>query len=236
MRPKLLILALAGASAGFVGWRYTVAAGAPTPHHAIVVDNSPSRPGACSILGIGARVLEAPAQKNSTLSLLVLGDAKRAFNPVLVTQDIPRDEKVLESRSKLKARQRDFLQGLQAVCASAVVPGRSAILLGVERALEHLHAAGCRAGGACVLWIDTDGLENVNPPLQRTLAGTGPVPKSLSGMLDNDGIKVSFCGFGDSRDGSGLARTARTPSARAEDVWPALFRNPASVTIQPFCP
>lgn len=236
MSQKPLILALVGVSGCFVAWRYTVSASALTPHHAIVVDNSPSRPGACSILGIGERILQAPAQKKSTLSLFVLGDARRAYNPAIVTQAIPRDEKVLENRTKVRERQMEFLDGLQSICSGIVIPTHSAILLGVERALEHLHAAGCRAGAGCVLWIDTDGLENVNPTLQRTLAGTGPVPKTLSGTLNNDGVRVSFCGFGETRAGSGPTRAGRTPSSRVEEVWPVLFRNPEFVTVQPYCP
>ncbi len=82
----------------------------------------------------------------------------------------------------------------------------------------------CRntAGGPnCYVFVASDGEENVDPVLRRTLSSSRNRGMPTA-RIDNSGINVAFCGFAQTRS------TVRLPSrsnriSQLEDAWSSVF-------------
>jgi hypothetical protein len=235
MKKHLILIPLGLLVVGFAGWRYAVSRSRTVPHHGIVIDKSGSRPERCSTGGIARRILsQSPVAPGSTMSLFFLGDNSDGYNPRIRTEAIPFDHRVMESTKRVAARQTAFVNGLQAACQAASRPMQSAVFKAVERALEHLRAAGCKPESQCVLWVDTDGHENVDEEMKNLLRHMGGGSQGSPPRLDNAGVQVTLCGLAETHVVS-PRNSKRAGSRSVPEVWVSQFTRPENVSVQPYC-
>lgn len=219
----------------------------PVPHYAILLDVSQSRGAVCSpVNGLGAVVLaDRGARRGSTVSLLASGDVATAMEPRLVaTLHVPVSTRVLDGQKRRSLVQTAFLRDLEEGCRRVVTPTEeSPIFLGVKRAVELLQGR-CTAGAGCVLFVATDGEERAEGSIKAALNGNRRARSHFPTPIANAGIRVSFCGLASTLGtlpataGARRYSLQRDPTRvdRIRDVWLSLFAEPASVTLQPFCP
>ena len=233
---------------GFVGWRVHVHANRATPHFVIVLDTSLSHPGGCeSVLGLAEQSLHANGvSQDSTLTVLVLGDASTANEPwQLGRYSFPVTTKVLEGKTANMRRQAELLSDIRRKCETIRRTSISPIFLGVKQAVADLRARGCKAGSRCQLFVDSDLEENAEQSIKDALHRTHQTKAVLPTRLDNEGIEVSFCGLavtaGRIVNPSGreiLSNSLRDPRRddRLRQVWRSLFTNPETLSFEPYCP
>jgi len=192
-------------------------------------------------------VLRNPGlSENSTLTVLALGDASTAYEPRrLTTYAIPTDRKVIEGRHASAERQARLLQDLRTRCRSVRPTLVTPIYLGVKQAIADLRADGCKAGSRCGLWVSTDLEENGDRAIEATLDGRHDARKPLPTLLDNSGIRVTFCGFAETAgrlvgpSGREIRKAVpRDPRRddRLQAVWRSLFASSDLVSFEPYCP
>jgi hypothetical protein len=118
-------------------------------------------------------VLDAvPAQRESTLNLLVVGSKSTANEPwQLATYSVPTMRKVLEGRSATIDRRHQLLVDIQSKFRAIARTDTSPIFLGVKQAVADLRAHGCTGDSQCKLWVDSDLAENVDPTIFIQLNG-----------------------------------------------------------------
>jgi hypothetical protein len=115
------------------------------------------------------------------------------------------------------------------VCRGEHRTQSSPILQAIRRSIEHLRAAGCSKTRACYLFVQSDGLETVDPLLAKALAQ----PKGrlvLPPPVQNEGIRVAFSGFAVT---NGKGRNVRLSEGR-QAVWQKVFTAPELVSFEPF--
>jgi hypothetical protein len=233
---------------GFVGWRIHVHANQAPNHFEIVMDPSLSHPDGCEpLLGLAEQSLHADAvSQDSTLTVLVLGDAATANEPwQLGTYSIPVTRKVLEGKTGSLRRQEELLSDIRHKCVAIHRTNISPIFLGVKQAVADLRAHGCDQMSHCRVFVDSDLEENVEISIKEELNRTRTTKLALPARLDNQGIEVSFCGLtvtaGRIVNPSGreiLGLSSRDPNRddRLRQVWRSLFTQPALVSFEPYCP
>src|ERR1700678_2695216 len=117
MKTRVLSAALCSIlCVGFVGWRVHVHAHRVTPHFVVVEDPSLSHPGGCeSVLGLAEKSLKGMGtSKDSTLTILVLGDASTANEPWrLARYSFPVTNKVIEGKTASTRRQAELFSDIQ---------------------------------------------------------------------------------------------------------------------------
>jgi hypothetical protein len=232
----------------FVGWRVHVHANYSAPQFTTVLDPSFSHPAGCdSLLGLADQVLHANnISRDSTLSVLVLGDPSTANEPwQLGRYSIPVTRKVLEDKTSNQQRLDEMLSDIRHKCSAISRTNISPIFLGVKTAVADLHAHGCKETSHCQVFVDTDLEENVEASIREGLNQTRNIKLVLPAPIDNYGIEVSFCGFavtnGRIATLSGRETRRALPLApdhddRLRQVWRSLFTNPEAVSFEPYCP
>jgi hypothetical protein len=237
------------ACAGFVGWRIRVLANHSAPQFEIVADPSLSHPEGCeSLLGLADQALHGEGvSPDSTLTILVLGDATTANEPwELGRYSIPVTRKVLEGKIANLRRQEDLLSDIRHKCEGIRRTSISPIFLGVEQGIADLRAHGCKENSHCRVFVDSDLEENAETSIKEALNRTRNTKLQRLSPLDNQGIEVSFCGLavtaGRIVNASGrmesLGTSLRGPGRedRLRQVWRTLFISPETVTFEPYCP
>ncbi len=242
-----VILACA-ASAGFIGWRVHAVKTQTVNHFALLSDPSVSYTGGCeSLVGSTEEVLrKSPVTPDSTLSVLVLGDKETAHEPRrLGRYAIPVSRRVIEGQRASEQRRLDLLKDIGEKCGSVRPTLISPIFQGVKEAVADLRAEGCRENSQCELRVSSDLEENVEVGIKNRIDNRGEGKHRLPAALENNGIKVVFCGFA-TRAGRIVGPFGRelhraTPrDANREDrlqhTWLSLFTNPELVKFEPYCP
>jgi hypothetical protein len=234
--------------AGFVGWRIHVLAKYSAPKFAIVMDPSLSHPGGCeSLLGLADQVLHADGiSQNSTLTVLVLGDASTANEPwQLGRYSIPVTRRVLEGKTSNQQRLDELLSDIRLKCRTIHRTNISPIFLGVKQAVADLSVHGCRESSHCRVLVDSDLEENVETSIKEGLNRNRNAKLPLRSPIENEGIKVSFCGLAVKAgrivrpSGKEVHRAvSRDPGRddRLRQVWRSLFTQPDLVSFEPYCP
>ena len=249
MTKTLLYAILCGiVCAGFVGWRVYVHANQSPFYAEIVFDPSLSRPDDCeSLAGLAEQSFRTSGvSKDSTLTILVLGDASTANEPwQLGRYSSPVTNKVLEGKTANMRRQEELLSGIRRKCETIRRTSISPIFLGVKQAVADLHAHGCDAESRCRVFVDSDLEENAEKSINDALNGVRNTKLALLAPLDNQGVEVSFCGLAVSTSkivnssGRETLRVAPRNAGRDErmrQVWLALFTKPDAVSFEPYCP
>jgi hypothetical protein len=249
MTKTILSVILCGTvCAGFVGWRVHVHANQSPTHVEIVFDASLSHPEGCeSVVGLAEQSLRTNGvSKDSTLTILVLGDASTANEPwQLGRYASPVTNKVLEGKAANTRRQEVLLSDIQRKCETFRRTSISPIFLGVKQAVADLRAHGCKAASHCQVLVDSDLEENAEISIKNALNGTRNTKLALPAPLDNQGVEVSFCGLavtaGRTVNQSGMEIQRALPRGQGRDdrlrqVWRSLFTQPDLVRFEPFCP
>jgi hypothetical protein len=248
MRRGILYAIVCGIlCAGFVGWRIHVLANHSAPQFEIVEDPSLSHPGGCeSLLGLTEQSLRADSvSQDSTLTVLVLGDATTANEPwQLGIYSIPTTRKVLEGRTATSQRRQDVLRNILNKCQAVRRTTVSPIFLGVKQAVADLRAQGCSETSHCQLSVNSDLEENVETSIKKSLNETTGQKANLP-LIENNGIGVTFCGLAvttgrlvDSSSKGFRKAPPRTPARedRLRTIWRSLFTQQSTVTFEPYCP
>jgi hypothetical protein len=247
-RGILLAISCSILCVGFVGWRIHVLANYSAPQFTTVLDPSFSHPAGCeSLLGLADRVLHADSvSRDSTLTVLVLGDASTANEPwQLGRYAIPVTRKVLEGKTVNQQRLEGLFSEIQHKCGVIRRTNISPIFLGVKQAVADLHARGCKETSHCQIFVDTDLEENVETSVMEALNRTRKSKSALPTPLDNHGIEVSFCGLAVTKgritrpsENEVQRAVPRDPGRedRLRQVWRSLFTQPELVSFEPYCP
>lgn len=144
-----------------------------------------------------------------------------------------RRQRVFDGRVAANARteddRRSILQAVRSSCSAIGPTKQSPILLAVERAVEL--AAQDRVGHEVEIHVVTDLAETVDGSLTRDLRAKRFSGKP--GAIDNRQIAVSFCGTAAARDPDAPHNVG--DASQRYDVWRARFKEPTTVTFQPFC-
>jgi len=234
--------------AGFVGWRVHVHANQTPSQDEIVFDPSLSRPHDCeSLVGLAEKSFHtAGASKDSTLTVLVLGDASTANEPwQLGRYSFPLTNRVLEGEAANTRRHAELFSDIQRRCETIRRTSISPIFLGVKQAVADLHARGCNAASDCRLFVDSDLEENAEVSIKDAFNRTHNPKLALPTPLDNQGVEVTFCGLavtaGQIVDPSGKEVQLASPrdpgrDDRLRQVWRSLFTQSDLVKFEPYCP
>ena len=249
MKTRVLSAALCSIlCVGFVGWRVHVHAHRVTPHFVVVEDPSLSHPGGCeSVLGLAEQSLNGMGtSKDSTLTILVLGDASTANEPWrLARYSFPVTNKVIEGKTASTRRQAELFSDIQSKCEAIRRTSVSPIFLGVKQAVADLRAHGCTTASHCRVFVDSDLEENTEISIKESLNRARNTKLALPTPLDNEGIEVSFCGLAVtagrivSPSGKEIQRALlrdQDHDDRLRQIWQALFTHPEFVRFEPYCP
>ena len=248
MRLNVLIGALSGLLFfAFVCWRVHEMHNRAVSHVGIVEDPSASHPGGCpSVLGITEQVLERHAvAPGSWLTILAVGDESSANEPkLLVRYPIPTNRRIMEGPKTSLRQQQDLLGDLKLRCGQLRPTMISPIFQAVKQGIAELRRLGCGSGSDCKLWIDSDLEENAITAIKATLEHPKSKAQSLPAPLDNDGIRVAFCGLAVTAgriigpSGREIRKAPRNPKRddNLRSTWTSLFTKPESVTFDPYCP
>lgn len=244
----LYTLLFCTACVAFVAWRVHAVRTQDAPHFEIVEDPSLSHEQGCaSLLGLAEQALHAEGvSRNSTLTVLVLGDQATANEPWrLGTYAIPMTRKVLEGRTANRRRRQDVLHDIGNRCQAVRPTNISPIFLGVKQAMADLRAQGCSATSHCELFVDSDLEENVETSIKKSINNHGGGTRILPSPINNAGINVAFCGLavtaGRIVDPSGREIRKASPrnsrrDHRLRQTWLSLFTKPEAVRFEPYCP
>lgn len=249
MKRSILAFVVGGMlCAGFIGWRILAMRNQLTPHFEIVIDPSLSHPQSCgSLLGLAEQAIHAEAVSGySTLTVLVLGDKATANEPwQLGRYSIPRTHKVLEGRTVNLRREEGVLSDIRSKCEAVHRTNISPIFMGVKEAVADLRARGCRENSHCIVFVDSDLAENVETSIKDALNRERSVKLPPASPVDNQGIKVSFCGLAvttgrvvdhSSREARRVLPRDPGRDDRLRQVWRSLFSQPELVRFEPYCP
>lgn len=247
-RTFLFVIACGIVCAGFVGWRVHVHANQTPIHVAIILDPSLSHPKGCeSVVGLAEQSLRTNGiSRDSTLGILVLGDASTANEPrQLGRYAFPVTSKVLEGKAANTRRQTDLLADIRRKCETIRRTSISPIFLGVKQAVADLRTHGCNAASRCRVFVDSDLEENAEMSIKDAINRARNTKLELPAPLDNQGIEVSFCGLAVTE--GRIVNPSRQETQRAlprdtgrddrlRQVWRSLFTQRDLVKFEPYCP
>jgi hypothetical protein len=243
----LLTIACSILCAGFAGWRVYVHANQAPFDTAIVFDPSLSHPEGCeALVGLAEQSFRSDRiSKDSTLTVLVLGDASTANEPwQLGRYSFPVTNKVIEGRTANVRRQTELFSDIHRKCETIRRTSISPIFLGVKQAVADLRAHGCKATSHCRLFIDSDLEENAELSIKEALNRTQNSKLVLPTPVDNQGLDIFFCGLATTagrivtHSGREMQRaSARDPGRddRLRKIWRSLFTYPELVGFEPYC-
>jgi len=249
MKAQILVsIVLFSLSAAFIGWRVHATRNLKTNHAVLLIDHSLSHPDTClSVAGLAERIVHMDTfASGSMLTALVLGDEGSANEPRRFAQyQIPRSNKAIEGRTANLRQQQELVQDIQERCEAIPRTMISPIFLGVKQAIAELRSLGCKEDFACVLYVGSDGEENMEQSIKHALRGSPGDGPSLPAPLNNKGIQTVFCGIavtaGRVVDPSGREIRKLLPHDASRDdglknTWSSLFTEPALVSFEPYCP
>lgn len=249
MKTGILFAVMSGIlCAGFVGWRVYVHANQAPFDAGIVFDPSLSHPEGCdALVGLAEQSFRSDGiSKDSTLTILVLGDASTANEPwQLGLYSFPVTDRVIEGKTANTRRQAKLFSDIQRKCESIHRTSISPIFLGVKQAVADLRARGCKATFHCQLFIDSDLEENAELSIKDALNRAHNSKLVLPTPVDNQGLNIFFCGL--ATTAGQIARTSGREIQRASPrdsgrddrlrrVWRSLFTQPELVKFEPYCP
>jgi hypothetical protein len=251
LKVVIVVVAVLG-FASFVVWRTQVAAKIKLPLYGIVADitssHSGSRESAClTVAGIAERLVQQSTDTpGSLMEVLALGDSSRGGEPLKLSsqEQMPARTALSTGKAAIVRQQHAYVVKIYENCVKATAPEYSAIHLGIERMLEYARSKKCGSDSRCVVYVDTDGNENVEPSLKAKLQGLPLSRHESVVLLDNSGVDVRFCGLAErtvdvaERKGLGGRREAfrshKNPT-HMEDVWRSFFTHPDQVSFEPYC-
>lgn len=185
-------------------------------------------------------------RKNSKMFISGTGNPATAFEPVsFAAFDLPISDKVMEGREAVIRVKKDLLFNLTSECRkNQVMTRNSPIFLAVKRAVEQLQANGCLGTVECYLFVRTDGEETEEPWLKQSLKAGKMLKKEKPALINNTGIRVSFCGFSETRgevmEKNKKKKLTQKRAARSAEflnhLWKEVFTEPDNVVIMPLCP
>lgn len=226
----------------FFAWRiYEVRHAGPSPHVAVVRDSSDSEAVGCdAVRSLVMSAFTLPGiTRGSKVALISTGDKYNGYEGRLGgVFDIPFTTRVMEGQGATRRRQQQLGESIKQACEATPKTGQSPILSAVKSGVDHLRANGCSKTSSCFLFVVTDGAETVDGVLRSALNGSKASLSKLRGTIVNDGIKVSFCGFSQTRIIPVVRRSPQQgiSADRLKEVWTTLFTAPALVGTAPYCP
>jgi len=228
-------------AAAFFAWRiYEVRHAPPPPYVGVVRDSSGSDAVGCAdVRSLAMGVFDLPGVTHgSKAALITTGDKHNGYEGKLAgVFEIPVTTRAMEGKEATRRRQQQFGDAIRQACEAAPKTGQSPILSAVKSGIDHLRANGCGKTSSCFLFVVTDGDENVDGLLRSALNGSKTALGKIRGTIVNDGIKVNFCGFAQTRVMAAAHGSQRGTSAdRLKAVWTALFTAPTLVETAPYCP
>lgn len=240
----ILLLAIVGVTAAGVWyWIHRPA----LAHIAIAVDGSDSVTQNCKGVVSAYSVIVAKQhgfRNGSMVSVLTMGRSRMDMHPRLQAQaaiPFPSDDVYGVDHEAEERRKREFEQQLEHSCEAAHGAADSPIYEMIRQALAQLRSEsiGCAPDGNCHLLVKSDLDEDVNAPLKQMLDALrvkpdAMLPDALVGSLDNAGITVTICGYSEVRPRASGGLPAPSQDALLR-TWQALFRDPESVNLQPYC-
>ena len=247
-KTVLFVILCSIVCAGFVGWRVHVHANQTPIHDEIIFDPSLSHPDSCeSLVGLAERSFRmGGASRDSTLTILVLGDASTANEPwQLGRYSFPVTNKVLEGKTASTRRQAELFSDIQRKCETIRRTSISPIFLGVKQAVADLRAQGCNATSHCRVFVDSDLEENAEKSIKDALNRTRNTKLAMPVPVNNQGVEVSFCGLAVTAGrivnppGKEIQRALPRDQGRDDrlrQVWRSLFTQPDLVRFEPYCP
>ncbi|MFL6214537.1 MAG: hypothetical protein ACJ74J_11675 [Blastocatellia bacterium] len=251
MKRKIIIIALAvlgGAAILAIGlWRAHVAGKSKSAYFVIVRDLSDSVLSGCDCTAaLVKRAFADPhAGNGSTVTVTGTGDASSAGEPKLVMSvPVPATRNALEDRDAAGKLREKVIGDIKAECEKLKQTKVSPIFIAIKRAVEHLRASGCGKETGCTVYVQSDLEETGDSQIKAALNRTGTDKPPLPEPINNDGIRIIFCGIAEtsgeatSSDGRKRALTPVHNPQRADRiraVWSALFTNPERLTFEPYC-
>lgn len=244
-----LIFLFTGLFSSFVWWRYTVASNTTVSHmHAALIrdlsDSIPARNQCSGIEGISRRVLDMPEMgTGSTITLVVTGDEGTALEPRRLKEfSVRKSGRIIEGQQADNRAKETLLTGIKDECEKVTeVPNVSPIFLSILRTVEHLQEKGGPADKRLV-FVQTDGEEFNDEKIKSALNARPGSPIKTSAKINNDNVRVIFCGIAETTgatQGNKAQRKSRDRNwqraERIREVWKSVFTNPDLVRFEPFC-
>lgn len=230
---------VATAVTAFIAWRLYATASRRPGTVLVLLDASGSQRGdSCNdAAGMAAEALAEAEFIVERVILMGSGDEGRANEPEFLADiEVPQGERTTQLALNVAQRRTLVGERLRDACLKSGRRLQSPMTLAVARAIEQLRAVGCLPTGRCALLVRTDGQVNGDVPFERALA-TGETQEIAP--LDNSGISVHLCGFGDTvgKVGKNVITPPRDRAAaeRLRLAWASLFREPMA-SWAPFCP
>lgn len=244
-----VLMAVVGTGGAAYWWLEQPSSEGPAVHAGVVLDASDSMADdECRSLGtiVAAELATGELDDRSRVFLSTTGTAETALEPILIASGaVPWSPNVMEGVEAGREARRKALEDWVSACTKARRTAvTSPIFLGVKRGVEQLRGAGCTDGGRCRLYVRTDGQETEEPWIRDSLKLGKPAKGARPEALPNDGVKVVFCGFSETRGEvkakTGSRRLTGKRNAASADVlpkvWREVFTRPDMVTFLPFCP
>ena len=224
-------------------WRLKEADNAPpVAQVAIVRDLSDSTFNDCTpVTNLTKRALALEdVGGGSTITFLTTGDKATANEPQKREQlFVPDIRLVIEGKRRAEQQRTEILDRMKQRCEEAQMTTSSPIFQAVARGVEMLKGIGQRGAGR-YLFVQTDGEELSNAQIVKALNESPGKPLKLPKPIDNEGVRVVFCGTAETRVDMSLGGRARRPpseqrAARRREVWSGLFTQPDLISFEPFC-
>lgn len=252
MSPKLKILLVLGiVTFGLLSFALAktfLIEKVPVPHALVLFDSSDSVLGNCSSVAVLSRVaFKLPQmQSGSTLTISATGGESTANEPRMTgTYLVPISNKAFEGEKQGKQKQEDLLTDIKEKCDQTPAAKTSSIFLGLKSGVEQLKSKGCNDKANCIVFVQSDLQENVEPQIKAAINGSKAGASKLPAPIDNRGIRVTICGISETKglvkESNGNSRQlTRNRNAERSDlirqVWGGLFTEPQLVTFSSFCP
>lgn len=247
-RNLLIALILVGTMGGFAA-RDMTRPRKPRIIAVVGLDPSLSTEGCPGFAGLVERAWRAVrADSSNALTLLRMGDAGSALEPVLVSQGrVPYDRKLAtDDPARARREQDQYFAAVRRGCEKQRRSRVSPVYLALRRAVESALSQG-PSDAHRLVYFQIDLEETEHRGIRRALAqAPGSAMRLLPSPIDNSGIDtVVICGYASTL---GVADRGRpTPRAYAPqrsaskadrliEVWRSLFVDPLHVRFEPFCP
>jgi hypothetical protein len=205
---------------------------------AIVRDVSASPRNGCeTVAALAAEVTRLGGLgSESILTLFTTGDRTNAYAAKLIKAfPIPFSKKVMEGQKAIGRRRAEFVDLVKSSCDSLPKTDVSPILAAVKDAVAQMRKT-CGTNASCVIFVQTDGDETIDPNLRAALRGSASAMERVKDSIDNAGVKIAFCGFSQTQAILPKAASRRAPFERMEKVWTSVFTDASNVSATPYCP
>ena len=213
----------------FVVWR--LSANKPVPLQTnILYDSSPSKANPCDDVAAAAQIAIAASRqrKGSSVRLFATGDSSTSYEPTMASsQSTPTKFHILKGREEIARANANFVETLKHTCEMMPRARSSPIFYSVQTVVAQMKSEQ-QPGGQLWLLVITDLRETVERQIRAALRQRTGTKSRLPTPIDIAGIRVTICGFAETRD------SRLIESERLTEVWTQLFT--AAPQFEPFCP